>query len=485
MSKTGGYDSTTFYFAPSDSSGNVASDNAVSVTANASDVNYTKWTTSDEKGLLVGTTGSEFVTRPSTAGEAITPTNISAKRATSYGSKDCNIVQIGKATLFVQKSGRKLREFIYFYDVDGFQSNDLTYIAGHILSSGVTQMAYQSEPHPLVWAVRTDGVVAAMSYVRDPDNLKVGWSRQILGGTSDAAGTHAVVESVAIIPSPDEDFDQVWLAVKRRINGRTVRYIEYMTAMFDDTTDQQDGVFLDCSLGYDSPIAITAATQANPVVITAASHGFNNGDTVVISDIEGMTELNTNIYTVANKTANTFELSGVDGTGYTTYVTGGEVRKRVTTVSGLWHLEGQTVNILGDGAVQASKTVSSGAITLSTPAAVVQVGYNYNSDLKLLRIEAGAADGTALGKTRRINRVGLLLHRTLGMKLGASFDDLNTITFRTTSDQMGHAPALFSGIVSETFSADYDFENQVCIRQDQPLPGTILAVMPQMTTQDR
>lgn len=68
---------------------------------------------------------------------------------------------------------------------------------------------------------------------------------------------------------------------------------------------------------------ITGATQANPVVIASASHGFSNDDSIKIYNIIGMIELNDNEYVVGNKTDNTFELSGIDGTGYTAYVSGG------------------------------------------------------------------------------------------------------------------------------------------------------------------
>lgn len=81
----------------------------------------------------------------------------------------------------------------------------------------------------------------------------------------------------------------------------------------------------------DSEKTITAATQASPVVITAAAHGFSNGNIVAIYSVAGMIELNGRTYTVANKTTDTFELSGVDGTGYTAYSSGGKVGK-VTVV---------------------------------------------------------------------------------------------------------------------------------------------------------
>lgn len=72
--------------------------------------------------------------------------------------------------------------------------------------------------------------------------------------------------------------------------------------------------------------AVTGATSANPVVITSASHGISNGTSVLLYGfVGGMTELNGNTYTVANAATNTFELSGVDGSGYSAYSSGGKI----------------------------------------------------------------------------------------------------------------------------------------------------------------
>jgi|TARA_Y100000310_G_scaffold194917_1_gene194928 hypothetical protein len=70
---------------------------------------------------------------------------------------------------------------------------------------------------------------------------------------------------------------------------------------------------------------ITGATAADPVVITATAHGLSNDDTVMIDYVVGMTQLNGNTYTVAGATADTFQLSGVDGSAYTAYSSGGNV----------------------------------------------------------------------------------------------------------------------------------------------------------------
>lgn len=486
-SRTGDYEN----FSPSDADGTITASHAVSFTLNSNDVNVIRWFSPDEKGLVVGTVGGEWVVRAASLNEAISPTNVSAKKSTAYGSANIQPVQAGKATLHLQRSTKKLREFLYFYDVDGFRANDLTLLAEHITGLGLTELAYMKEPQSIVWGVREDGALIGMTYERDLDALRAGWHKHFIGGYGDAANNTAEVESIAVIPSPDATREELWMIVKRYINGSTKRYVEYMTKFFEDTDDQQDAYFVDCGLTYDSPKTITGITKANPAVVTANSHGFSNGDKVKIINVEGMTEVNGESYLVANAAANTFELTSVNGganinsTSFTTYISGGEVRKFVSTVSGLTHLEGQSVTVCADGAPQPNKTVSSGAITLSTSATIVHVGFGYNSDGQMLRLEAGAADGTALGKTRRTHRVGFLLHRSLGLQIGTSLEDLDTLTFRTSSDALTRAPALFSGIISETIQSDYDFENKIAWRQSQPLPSTILAIMPQMKTEDR
>lgn len=485
-SKSGDYEN----FAPTATDGTVAADNAVGFNFNANDVNANRWLASDEKALLAGTVAGEWTTRPSQQSEALSPTNIAAKRATTEGSEDIQPIQSGKATLFIQRGGKIVREMNYYYDVDGYRSTNLTELADHITSSGIRQMAYQKIPQPLVWCVRNDGVLATLTYSRDLDNLRAGWHRHIIGGYSDSAQSDAIVESVASLISVDQTRQEMWIVVQRKINGGIKRYIEYITKIFEDEDEQRDAFFVDSGLTFDNPKTISAATQASPVVVTANGHGMSNGDKFLITGIKGMEELNGQTFIAAGVTANTVNLTAVegggnvDGTGFSPYVSGGELRKLVSTISGINHLEGESVSILADGAVQPNKTVTNGKITLSIPAGTVTMGFGYNSDAEMLRLEAGAADGTALGKTRRTHLVGMLLHRTLGMKLGSAFTKLDTVVFRKTSDPMTRAPGLFTGIISKSVAFNYDFENHICWRQDQPLPGRILAVMPQLVEYD-
>ena len=92
-------------------------------------------------------------------------------------------------------------------------------------------------------------------------------------------------------------------------------------------------IFKDGGIVTETGKTISGATAANPVVVTATSHGFSNGDRVYIKDVVGMTQLNNREFTVANKTTNTFELSGVDGTGFDAYTSGGTAGKIVEVTS--------------------------------------------------------------------------------------------------------------------------------------------------------
>jgi hypothetical protein len=160
------------------------------------------------------------------------------------------------------------------------------------------------------------------------------------------------------------------------------------------------------------------------------------------------------------------------------------VRARVSTLSGLSHLEGQSVSILTEGAVHPNKTVASGAITLNYPTSKAHVGLGFTSDFQTLRTEAGSATGTAQGKVNRFQQVIIRFHETLGGSVGPDADNLDDIVFRAGGDSMDAAVAFFSGDVEFDWDGEYSSDNHIFYRQTQPLPVTISAVMPQLHTQD-
>ena len=156
-----------------------------------------------------------------------------------------------------------------------------------------------------------------------------------------------------------------------------------------------------------------------------------------------------------------------------------------TSISGLDHLEGQSVSILANGATHPDKTVSSGAITLDFAVTKAHIGLNYSSTLQTMRIEAGGTEGTAQGKTKRIHEVVLRLFRTVGVKVGSSETELDRIPFRSSAQAMTAAIPLFTGDKEIEFRGGFDTDGFVVVQQDQPLPLTVIGIFPRLITFDQ
>ena len=463
-------------------SATVSADNAISVTLNTSGVNAILWMKSDDKGLEVGTFEAEYLIRPDSTAQSLTSTDVSARRTSTYGSSpDVYPVQVGRSVLFVQRSARKLRENTFFIDSDGFKATDLTLISDHITESGLKEIDFAADPQPIVWCVRNDGLLSGMTFERDVDQLRVSWHRHALGGKSTAGGDPAKAKSVAVIPSPDGTYDEVWLIGQWLLNGQSKQMVCYMEKFFEGLDWQPEAYHVDLGLQRDVRFTISAVTKANPAVVTTtAAHGFANGDTVFIYAATGMTQINNKRFEIAGVTATTFQLVGVNSTAFGTYGEGGKVSKCVASVSGLDHLIGETVAIFGDGGDQDQRVVDgSGALVISPASALIQAGLPMTSDLQTLRFEAGQEEGTAMGKTRRIARVGFGLRRLLGMQAGPDFTHLKQLVFRQAGDTISSPPPLFSGVFERfEIDSDYDYDNTICIRQSGAGPGTILSIFP-------
>jgi len=399
----------TLYFSKSGDYENMTAgtnaDDAMVYTIASNQVNVIRFLKT-QRTLIVGTVGGEFTVSADGTDAAVTPTNITIKRQSSYGSANVDAIPAGNATLFLQRAKRKIRELSYNFDVDGYQAADLTILNDVVTKTGINEMTYQQSPDSILWCVRDDGVLAGLTYLRGEE--VIAWHRHILGGSF--GDGNAVVESVASI-SGELNEDELWVIVKRTINGATKRYVECFAQFDFDETTPTDFRFLDSHLTYSG-----SAT---------------------------------------------------------------------TTLSGLDHLEGQTVSILADGATHPNKVVSSGSITLDRQTEKAVVGLSYDSVLQTMRIEGGAAEGTSQGKTKRISKVVLRLFETVGVKVGPSLDNLEAIPFRTSSDPMDTPVSTFiAGDKEIEFNDDFNSDGFIFIKQDQALPCSILAIYPTLVTSD-
>jgi hypothetical protein len=155
-----------------------------------------------------------------------------------------------------------------------------------------------------------------------------------------------------------------------------------------------------------------------------------------------------------------------------------------TVISGLDHLNGATVSILADGSVSPSQVVSGGQITLPYAASKVTVGLGYVSQLQTLCMEPEGMSVQVQDYRKKIAAVAVRVTETRGLKVGPNFTSLTEIKERSASVSMGTAIPLFSGDERVVINSQYLVDDDVCIEQDNPLPCTILGVIPSVSIGD-
>jgi len=223
-------------------------------------VNNIKWMAA-QRVLIVGTSGGEF--RITGGNEsAITPTNVDVRRQTSYGSKIGHPAYVGSDVFFIQRSGTQVRNVAYKWESDSFQSDDITFLAEHITTGGLTTLSYSHVPDSLLLGLRADGALLMLTY--EPTQEVIGWHRHITDGE---------YKSLAVIS--EDGPDQFWFVVKRTIGGATKQYVELYTP----------DIFLDSMISYSgsatSAVSGLAHLEGKTVQITA--DGAVHPDLVVSS----------------------------------------------------------------------------------------------------------------------------------------------------------------------------------------------------------
>lgn len=371
----------------------VADDDAVNYTIASEQLNEIQWMAGRDL-LFIGTTSDVYAAGSRT--EPLTPTNVRIVPQASRGSSYYQPVRVSNAVLFVTRCARKLRELTYDFNDDSYRAPDITVLAEHLTVGGFIDLAYASDPDPIVYAVRNDGVLLGCLYDRDQD--EVGWWREVIGGDG-------VVESVAVIPyqvavTCGENASQVWVTVRRTIDGATARYIEYFTPKFD--TNGADGLTIEDACFVDSSLVYSGAVT--------------------------------------------------------------------TTITGLDHLEGETVQILGNGAELPDAVVSGGEIELQESVTTAVVGLGYASTIKTLPGVIPTQDGTSQGRAKSWGRLKLRLHETVGLTIND-----RPLPIRSPLDLMDTAIPVFSGIRTAQLDG-WSEEGQITMTQSRPLPATVLAL---------
>ena len=396
----------------------VLDDSGIVYTIAADRANVIRWIDST-RTMILGTSGGIWPVQATTTLEPITPTNIQIKRSDVAGVSTVRPVHVADVSVYVSATKRQVLSVGYEGDRDTFLAEDLTLLADHISQSGIDEITYAREPHSVVWGVRGDGVLLGLTNVTA--QRVFAWHRHILGGSFGSGD--AVVESVAVIPSTSGDpsstgrtnipHDQVWLIVKRTINGATKRYVEFIEDDFSDTDVLEDAFYVDSGLTY----------------------------------------------------------NGV----------------ATTTITGLSHLERQTVQVVAGGAAHPDREVVAGSITLNASHTKVHIGLYADAEVETMNIEPQTQRGSSQGRLKRIPTVTLRFDRTLGGQVCANpdLDSFDPIFFRAAGDPMDAPPPLFTGDKRMSLECGWSREARMKFRQPQPLPWNLVAIIPNVELSGR
>ena len=348
---------------------------------------------------------------------AITPTNFKIRPIDPVGVQGIMPVVDGQSIFYMQKGSRKLLSFDYDLVIDNYKSTDRQFIASHLTAGGIKQLAIQRWKSNLLWAVRNDGVLICLT-IKPKEDVS-GWHRHIIGGTD------VKVLSVSVEPQVS-GYDRLYAVVERTINGTTVRYNEYLNDPFEGIR------FDDYFTGQDNK-------AADLVTYLAA------------------------VYTAQQ------DLVYLDGSltydGVST-----------STIPGLWHLEGETVSIVGDGSKQADKVVADGSITLDTAAEVVHVGYKYTGIVIPLNLVVLGQVQNSISFGKNVSSIALVVSNTIGVKYGTSLYNLQDIPASQIGQDTDAPPVPFTGVIplpNDDFWAEDKF---IVYVQDDPYPAMLNAI---------
>lgn len=439
-------------------------DDAITQTLNAKQVNAILELVPMDQ--LVSLTSSSSWASPQ-RGEPFTPSTIGFFGQSFNGAADLRAIQVNDYALFVQYHGRKVRELKYGLEADKYGGEELTILARHLFKEGViVDWDYAEEPYGIAWMIRSDGALVGLTYL--PEQQVIGWHRH---------NTDGFFERVCVIP--EEGRDAVYFVVRREVNGETVRYLERLASR--EYTDQVDGYFVDCGLSYDgrnatdTTIAIYGASYdgGQSVLLTASADVFAEtdiGDAILFDGVRIQ----------INNYVSPLQVNGVLDTPVPASLQDAPSSAWTfarRTFRGLDHLEGKEVAICADGASLIRQTVTTGAITLPYAKGVVHIGLPYRGEAETLEATVLGSPQSIRDRPKNIPSVTVVVEDTVGLKVGPDADNLEDFAIRDT-EYYTDPISQFSNAAEAWIVNSWKNSGRVVMVQDDPLPATILAVLP-------
>jgi hypothetical protein len=454
-------------------------------------------------GLLALTSSGAWLISGGTPGADVTPATITAQPQSFVGCSNVRPLVIGYDVLFIQDRGSIVRSMSYQFYLNIYTGNDISTLSSHLFfGHSIVDWDYAEEPFKIIWAVRSDGIMLSLTYVKEQEVY--GWARH---------DTQGMFESVATCIEGGEN---VAYAVVRRIVGNTfVRYIERMASRYLGA-DPAYGQPADIERAWcvDAGLA-TTATFRTAAILASAQTGTNVAVTGIANDGVSPVFFNTDVgqviragggkmlvtgYVNANNILVTVQRTITKVIPNTLPVQpqlinsgGWSIAPVISVVSGLGHLEGMTVQIIADGAVMLPQVVRGGSVGLygSIPngtsniaqtASSVIVGLGFQCQMQTLRLDTG--EPTSQGKRKKIAAVTVRVQDSRGIKIGNTFGTLVAFKDRSAYLPLGAQNPLYTGDERVVLDPKWGVEGQICIQVDDPVPATILGVVPEIVLGD-
>lgn len=510
------------------------------------------------QSLIALTSSGAWKIDAGSVGTALTPSQIEAVPQVYNGCSDVPPLIVNYDILYVQSKGSIVRDLSYNFYVNVYTGTDITILSNHLFyGHQINEWCYAEEPFKLIWAVRDDGILLSLTYLKEQD--VTAWAHH---------DTQGLYKSICSVSEGNEN--AVYVVVERFINGQYLQYIERFASrqMGGDPTiglaaDPSRAWCVDAGLQY--PLNMPAATltpiqtDSVPIIygvhVIAGGAGYSAGTVINITDDTGsggvlVPVISGGVITSVaivnagqnwtNPTLTVFDPLGT-GSGaalqsilaspvtmnasasvFGSTQVGDIVRVNngmgavlgvvsptqivvnvttaltstwpavagtwscttpVTTISGLDHLDGQVVSILADGSVAPQQTVVNGTISLDRAYSAITVGLPFQCQGQSLYLDIQSPDGTIQSKRKTVPAVTVRMQDSRGLKAGPYFTSLVEIKERT-NQKMGQPIGLFTGDQRVVLPAVYNVPGQICWQVDDPLPSTVLALIPEVVIGD-
>lgn len=240
-------------------------DNAITGRLISGQLNEIKSMTPMQSGLIVFSNRAAWQIYGASAGQAVSAVDITAQTQAYNGASDVPPIVANFDILYVQSKGSSVRDLAYNFYTNIFTGTDISVLSSHLFyDHSILEWAWAEEPFKVVWAVRNDGELLSLTFLKEQD--LIGWAHHdTQGAWKSVACVTEIIGAVGV--------DATYLVAERVINGNTVKYIERMADRF--FTSFQDPWCVDSGLRYDGVPATTFSGAEH--LIGAAIVGLADG----------------------------------------------------------------------------------------------------------------------------------------------------------------------------------------------------------------